>query len=419
MNLSSEQSAEKIITLQNRLDEYEQLIDAIRAGEVDAFAINTNNQSEIFTLHSVDYTYRLLVENINEGAVNLSEEGQIVYTNTYFTELLELPYENVIGNYFYQFIHPESTETFKEFFKNGLKSKTKGEIKLIIANRTIPVYISLTSLFPTIPTVAVIITDLTEIRKKEEILRMKNAELARVNNELLAFTSMTSHDLQGPLRKIQLHLSRILDKESTTLSENSNVYLTRAKQEAKNMQQLIQDLLAYSRTTTEERKFEYTDLQQLIDDVKDDLLHEIMEKQATVEATELSTVNIIPFQFRQLMHNLIGNALKYTNPAQPPHIIIKSEIASGMALNSGKLSPEKMYCHLSVSDNGIGFEQEYSEKVFEIFYRLHTESKYTGTGIGLAIVKKIVENHGGIITANSEPNKGTTFDIYIPVTGKG
>jgi signal transduction histidine kinase len=230
---------------------------------------------------------------------------------------------------------------------------------------------------------------------------------------------MTSHDLQGPLRKIQLHLSRILDKESTTLSENSNVYLTRAKQEAKNMQQLIQDLLAYSRTTTEERKFEYTDLQQLIDDVKDDLLHEIMEKQATVEATELSTVNIIPFQFRQLMHNLIGNALKYTNPAQPPHIIIKSEIASGMALNSGKLSPEKMYCHLSVSDNGIGFEQEYSEKVFEIFYRLHTESKYTGTGIGLAIVKKIVENHGGIITANSEPNKGTTFDIYIPVTGKG
>jgi PAS domain S-box-containing protein len=418
MNLSSEQSAEKIITLQNRLDEYEQLVDAIRAGEVDAFAINTNNQSEIFTLHSVDYTYRLLVENINEGAVNLSEDGQIVYTNTYFTELLELPYETIIGKSFYQFIHPESTETFKELFKNGLKAKTKGEIKLMIANRTIPVYVSLTSLFPTIPTIGVIISDLTEIKKQQEILRMKNVELALANNELQAFTSMTSHDLQGPLRKIQLHLSRILDKESTTLSEISNDYLTRAKQEAKNMQQLIQDLLAYSHTTTAERKFEYTDLHQLIDDVKDDLLHEIMEKQATVEATELSTVNIIPFQFRQLMHNLIGNALKYANPTQPPHIIIKSELASGLALNSDKLSPEKMYCHLSVSDNGIGFEQEYSEKVFEIFYRLHTESKYTGTGIGLAIVKKIVDNHDGMITANSELNKGTTFDIYIPVRGQ-
>lgn len=404
------------MALQNRLDEYEHLMDAIRGGEVDAFAINTNNQSEIFTLHSVDYTYRVLVENIHEGAVNLSEDGQIVYTNTYFTELLELPYETVIGSSFHQFIHPESTETFKELFKIGVKAKTKGELKLVIANKTIPVYISLTPLFPTIPTVGVIITDLTKLKKQEEILRMKNVELERVNNELQAFTSMTSHDLQGPLRKIQIHLSRILDKEGTTLSEKSNEYLTRAKQETKKMQQLIQDLLTYSRTTTEERKFEYTDLHQLIDEVKDDLQHELVEKHATVEATELTTVNIIPFQFRQLMHNLIGNALKYAKPAQPPHIIIKSEIASGKAWNIEKLSSDKNYCHLSVSDNGIGFEQEYSEKVFEIFYRLHTDSEYTGTGIGLAIVKKIVENHGGVITANSILNKGTTFDIYIPAT---
>jgi len=115
------------------------------------------------------------------------------------------------------------------------------------------------------------------------------------------------------------------------------------------------------------------------------------------------------------MQNLIGNALKFFNPAQPPHIIIKSEIDTGIAFDKVNLSPQKRYCHISVSDNGIGFEPEYKEKIFEAFYRLHTQTEYKGTGIGLAIVKKNVENHGGVITANSELDQGTTFNIYIPI----
>lgn len=416
MGLSAEQSALKITELQSRLDEYEQLIEAIKGGEVDAFALKTNNQSEIFALQTVDYAYKMLVENFGEGALNLSEEALIVYTNNYFTELLNLPYENVIGNSFFQFIHPESKETFDELFKNGLIEKAKGEINLLIANRTIPVYISLTSLFPKIPTIGVIITDLTEKKMQEEILQMKNAELETKNSELQAFAYIASHDLQGPLRKTQIFISRIIEKERDNLSEDGKDYLNMVQDSAKRMQALIQDLLAYSATNTEERKFENTDLNQIIAEVKDDLKEELNEKHATLEAIELHTVNIIPFQFRQIMHNLIGNALKFFNPAQPPHIIIKSEIANGIAFNNVKLSPQERYCHISVSDNGIGFEPEYNEKIFEVFYRLHTHTEYKGTGIGLAIVKKIVGNHGGIITANSKLNKGTTFDIYFPTT---
>ena len=416
MKLSAEQSALKIEELQSRLDEYEQLIEAIKGGEVDAFALKTNNQSEIFTLRTVDYAYRLLVENFGEGALNLSEEALIVYTNNYFPELLNLSYETVIGNSFYQYIHPESKEKFNKLFKNAFTAQTKGEINLLITKKTIPVYISLTSLFPTVPAVGMVITDLTEKKKQEEILQIKNAELEKKNSELQAFAYITSHDLQAPLRKIQVFISSIVENERNKLSEKGKDYLNRVQYSANSMQGLIQELLDYSRANTSERKFEYIDLNQIIDEVKDDLKEELNAKYAILEATELNKVKILPFQFRQLMHNLIENALKYSNPTQPPHIIIKSEIAIGIAFPKVKLSPRKKYCHISVSDNGIGFDPIYNEKIFEIFYRLHEKTEFRGTGIGLAIVKKVVDNHGGIITANSQLNKGTTFDIYIPVS---
>jgi len=416
IELSIEESALKIIELQSRLNEYEQLIEAIKGGEVDAFALRTNNQSAIFSLQTVDYAYRILVENFGEGALNLSEDKIIIYTNNYFPDILNLPYESVIGRSFFQFIHPESKAKFNKLFKNGLKGQAKGEINLLISDKNIPVYISLTSLFPGIQAVGIIITDLTEKRKQEEILQMKNADLETKNSELQAFAYIASHDLQGPLRKIQIFISRIIEIESNYLSENGKEYLHKVQDSALRMQTLIQDLLAYSNTNTAERKFEKTDLQQIVDEVKDDLKEELNDKHAIVEAIGLHNVNIIPFQFRQIMHNLIGNALKFFNPAQPPHIIIKSEIADGKAFNNARLSLQKRYCHIAISDNGIGFEPKYNEKIFEVFYRLNSHKKYKGTGIGLAIVKKIVENHGGVITANSILNKGTRFDIYIPAT---
>jgi signal transduction histidine kinase len=180
------------------------------------------------------------------------------------------------------------------------------------------------------------------------------------------------------------------------------------------MQKLIIDLLAYSRINETDRKFEKTELSIIIDDVKAELKDTIKDKNATIEAVEFCSANIIPFQFRQLIYNLISNALKFSRADIPSLITIRSIIVKGSELNVEKLSPEKNYCHITVKDNGIGFEPHFSELIFGVFQKLHSKDVYVGTGIGLAIVKKIVENHNGIITATGELNKGATFDIYIP-----
>jgi signal transduction histidine kinase len=133
-----------------------------------------------------------------------------------------------------------------------------------------------------------------------------------------------------------------------------------------------------------------------------------------VDTTELCEANVIPFQFRQLMNNLLGNALKFARPGVPPHIVIKSDIKAGHELEHEKIAADRHYCHIVVMDNGIGFDPQFSQRIFLLFQKLHGRHEYNGTGIGLAIVKKIVENHHGIITASGEPDKGARFDIYIP-----
>ncbi len=239
-------------------------------------------------------------------------------------------------------------------------------------------------------------------------------ELIIANKELLAFTYISSHDLQEPLRKIQTFVTIILENENKNLSEKGKYHFERMQVAAGRMQQLIDDLLAFSRIATTELKFEKTDLNLIVEEVKTELRETIQEKNGTIEAIELGSANIIAFQFRQLMYNLISNALKFSNPNLPSHITITSSIIKGSKLNNERLSAGKNYCHITVKDNGIGFEPRFSERIFGVFQKLHGKEVYAGTGIGLAIVKKIVENHNGIIAAASELNKGATFNIYIP-----
>jgi signal transduction histidine kinase len=253
-----------------------------------------------------------------------------------------------------------------------------------------------------------------ELAFQNEEKEKRAAELIIANKELLAFTYISSHDLQEPLRKIQTFVTIILENENENLSESGKYNFQRMQLAAGRMQLLIDDLLAFSRISTTELKFEKTELNLIIDEVKAELKDTIFEKNATIEASEIGSANIIAFQFRQLMYNLISNALKFSNPDFPSHIIIISKIGKGSKLNNEKLSAEKNYCHITVKDNGIGFEPHFSERIFEVFQKLHGKEIYTGTGIGLAIVKKIVENHNGIITATSELSKGAQFDIYIP-----
>ncbi|MBK9016358.1 MAG: two-component sensor histidine kinase [Saprospiraceae bacterium] len=253
-----------------------------------------------------------------------------------------------------------------------------------------------------------------ELAFQNEEKEKRAAELIIANKELLAFTYISSHDLQEPLRKIQTFVTILLENENENLSESGKNNFQRMQLAAGRMQQLIDDLLAFSRISTTELTLEKTDLNKIIEEVKTELRDTIQEKQATIEATELCPANIIVFQFRQLMYNLISNALKFSNPAIPAHIIVKSRIVKVSKLNNENLSPEKNYCYITVKDNGIGFEPHFSERIFEVFQKLHGKDEYAGTGIGLAIVKKIAENHNGTITATSELNKGAQFDIYIP-----
>ncbi|MET3025571.1 PAS domain S-box protein [Flavobacterium sp. UW10123] len=264
--------------------------------------------------------------------------------------------------------------------------------------------------------------DLTEKKKDEDKLRMNSLELAQKNNELeemnkelQSFAYISSHDLQEPLRKIQTFASQIIEKEAEHLSENGKDKFKRMQNAAQRMQTLINDLLAYSRTNIQERIFIKTDLAQIINEVKEDLKEELDQKSAVIEIEQSVEVDIIPFQFKQLLYNLISNSLKFSNPDIPIVIKIRSKIALGRDLENEKLIPAKKYCHIEVSDNGIGFEAQYSKKIFEVFQRLHGRDRYNGTGIGLAIVKKIIENHNGIITASGIQNKGASFDIYIPI----
>jgi PAS domain S-box-containing protein len=253
-----------------------------------------------------------------------------------------------------------------------------------------------------------------------EELQQKNITLERMNKELESFAYVSSHDLQEPLRKIMTFANRILEKEYSTLSEAAKDYFTRMQEAAKRMKRLIQDLLEYSRTNTMERVFERTDLKKLVEDVGKEFTDELNEKKGSIEIGPLCTLDVVPFQFRQLMQNLIGNSLKFASPDTPPQISIDSETALGSEFKLGGLLPSRTYCHLWLTDNGIGFDPQYRHRIFEVFQRLNGREEFEGTGIGLAICKKIVENHNGQITANSEIGKGSRFDIYIPSpTDKG
>ncbi len=181
------------------------------------------------------------------------------------------------------------------------------------------------------------------------------------------------------------------------------------------MRNLLNDLLLYSRVKNNTYNFDKKNLSAIILEVIDDFKEIIKEKNAKIEFVEDCKLSVISFQFKQVIKNLFSNSFKFSDPNVPPHIIINCKVVKGHQLKMLKLSSATDYNHITISDNGIGFDPEYKERIFEVFQRLYSSEIYEGTGIGLAICKKIVENHNGVITAMSELNKGARFDIYIPV----
>ena len=253
-----------------------------------------------------------------------------------------------------------------------------------------------------------------KIRSEEQIKQLNKqlldniTRLKETNGELERFAYVASHDLQEPLRKIMVFSEHLSSRYGAILKEEGSDFVERIQKSAERMRVLIKNILNFSKSQVKSDAFERTDIRQLVDGVLSDLEMSIQQKQATFHVGTLPVLRVIPAQFRQLFQNLIINALKFSQESFPPDIYISSEVDPN----------DDRYCNICIKDNGIGFEQKYADDIFILFTRLNTYDKFEGTGIGLAVCKKIVEQHGGFISARSDVNKGATFIISLPIGEK-
>jgi PAS domain S-box-containing protein len=268
--------------------------------------------------------------------------------------------------------------------------------------------------------VLVLSHDITDIKnaaanldEANRILEQKNRELERSNKELTAFSYVASHDLQEPLRKIKTFNSLIIQKDGATLTDNTKQVLEKIDTSVVRMQTLIRDLLSFSRTHNDATNFEQVDLNKIISDVYASYNDLANARNIIINSDQLPVITGIPFQLTQLFSNLVSNSIKY-GKGECCNVRITAKKVAGHEVGISDIDRRKSYHYVMVSDDGIGFDPNQAEKIFEIFQRLHNRQEYSGTGIGLAICKKIVQNHNGVITASSKEKEGSTFHIYLP-----
>lgn len=328
-----------------------------------------------------------------------------ITANSYGDEKLYKGYRIGAVDYIYKPVNPElllmKVSVFVELHQKNQLLKQQEE-KLIAINKNLE-------------------AEINERKASEEKIKALNLRLLEnienletANNDLDRFAFIASHDLQEPLRKIQAFTDRFISKYAQHVDETGQDYLRRVKHAATRMQLLIRDILSFSQIAINKNTIEPVDLNLLLKDVVTEIEDKIKEKNAQLEIKNLPVVNLNPILFRSVFYNLIMNSLKYGHPECDPVITVKHEFYSILQIEEGK-KEKKKYCRLYFTDNGIGFDQKYSEQVFKMFTRLNPKNNVEGTGIGLALCKKIVEMHHGSITVKSQKDQGTTFIVSIPV----
>lgn len=393
--------------LKNSQDELEQKVEERTAELLEAKEFVENIFSSMADmLLAVDDDG--VIERVNESTLHLLgyKEGEIIGKEVSIltqkeTFLTDDEFEFMLKN-------RELIEIEKEFVrKNGEK---------------FPVLISSSIIHGKKAAAVVVAKDITKLKRDEKRLIDYTLKLRQSNRELEDFAYVASHDLQEPLRKIQAFGDRLNKKHSENLGDEGRDYISRMSDAANRMQRLINDLLTFSRVATKAQPFEHIDVKKITDEVISDLEVRIEETSGQVEIGELPQIDADPVQIRQLMQNLIGNALKFTQAGQSPKIKIYAQefsdksasfVIDGQSVETTG-SADRM-CQIIVQDNGIGFDEKYLDKIFTVFQRLHGRTEYEGSGVGLAVCRKIVERHRGTITAKSKEGEGSTFLITLPV----
>jgi two-component system sensor kinase FixL len=367
--------------------------------------------------------FRGLLESAPDAMVIVDADGKIVLVNTQTEKLFGYGREELLGQPV-EVLVPEPMRAKHVQQRNGYLANRVARLMGLGLNlygirkdgSQFPVEISLSPLEAEEGLlVSAAVRDISERKQAQERLEAFAEQLRRSNRELEQFASVAAHDLQEPLRKIQAFGDRLKSKCEEALGDQGRDYLERMQSAAARMQNLIDDLLAFSRVTTKRKPFQPVDLGQVVKEVISDLEGRIQQTCGQVEVAAMPTVDADLLQMRQLFQNLMSNGLKFRRTEEPPVVKIEAKILGEMDRPFNGFGHDCPLCQITVQDNGIGFEEKYLDRIFEVFQRLHGRQEYEGTGMGLAICRKIAERHGGTITARSQPGTGATFIVTLPV----
>ncbi len=390
-----QQVAERTIQLQQEIAERSQVEDALRDSES---------------------RFRAIFEMAGVGVALSTLGGKLLETNPAFQQMLGYTAEELRNLSVLDLTYPADLEDEVRAVRTAISAQPPSYFqseKRYIHRNGWPIWGRLTLSFITDnqgqPRYGLaVVENITEQKRSQEQLKAYAAELERSNRELQDFAYIASHDLQEPLRKIRAFGDRLQSRYHEQLDEHGRDYLERMQRAVTRMQTLIQDLLTYSRVTTKAQPFMPVELNVVVREVLSDLETRLEEVGGQVEVVNLPTIEADRTQMQQLFQNLISNALKFHKAGQAPLVTIAAEMLPEPTHGT-------QFCQITVQDNGIGFDEKYLERIFGVFQRLHGRVSYEGSGIGLAICRKIVERHGGRLTARSKVGEGATFIVILPV----
>jgi len=402
--------------------DFTERVPVISKDEIGQLATSFNDMTESLQesrnalISAKDYTGNIIKSMLN-ALIVVSPKGKIQTVNKASCTLLGYEEHELIGQPL-ELVFDQAPFSSPENGKTILKDSLKKDERFYKTKKgkRIPVLFTRSVMHNRegeVEGIVCLAQDISDQKKAEGELKAYSAQLQSSNRELQDFAHISSHDLQEPLRKVTAFGDRLKQKCGASLNEKGLDYLDRMLNAARRMQNLIDGLLSYSRVTTKGKPFKSVDLDKVVRGVLSDLEIRIEQTRGSVEVGELPTIDSDPLQMRQLFQNLIGNALKFNCPGDPPIVKVSSRIFNERRKDLNAFGGGEL-CQTTVEDNGIGFDEKYVDRIFGVFQRLHGRGEYEGTGIGLSVCRKIVERHSGTITAVSAPGKGAKFIFSLP-----